>query len=211
MVKFYFTHTSFIQKYTKPVEMSKVNTYNLPMEKEFVIYVMEPEDGWDLNSPSSTMNTRTLMSKNGRIEINELDTIDRRLSIIKNSLSKDIIIDWVEKVRLAQYNGYEEVYYELKITPKDFVNYTPQTVSDTIEKHLKYVAIKYEMEDVWGSQSFTSTFIHENDLPYTFYVPLFVRKETPKSDLERMELQSSTNNTIFEKTMEYVMESLRIK
>lgn len=181
------------------------------MEEEFVIYVMEPEDGWDLNSPSSTMNTRTLMSKNGRLEINELDTIDQRLSIIKNSLSKDIIIDWVGKVRLAKYNGYEEVYYELKITPKDFENYTPQTVSDTIERRLKYVGIKYEMEDVWGSQSFTSIIYSGNDLPYTFYIPLFVRKETPKSDLERMELQSRTNNTIFEKTIEYVMESLGMK
>ena len=57
------------------------------------------------------------------------------------------------------------------------------------------------MEDVWGSPSFTSVVYSGNDLPYIFYIPLFVRKETPKSDLERMELQSRTNNTIFEKTI----------
>lgn len=171
------------------------------MEKEFTINVVD-----DISSESIyeglTVNYKTLHSKNGRIELNDLKTINKLLSLIynKSGVPFDTKLDVSPYM---QHHGYEEVSYIL--TPIDRSdNYS----FSTLESFLKYCGINYNQVTNFDYSGTT----WNNSLSYpTIKVPLHIRRREFNPTFDYVPLETMKEESLFKKTMEYVMKSIGFK
>lgn len=177
------------------------------MEKEFTITVIE-DNIYGVSIPSEsiyeglTVNYKTLHSKNGYIELNNLKTINKLLSLIydKSGVPCDTTLDVSPYM---SHQGYEVVSYIL----------TPLDRSDsnsyfTLESFLKYCGINYNQ--VTNFDYSGSTWNIGISYP-TIKVPLQIRRRELNTPFEYVPLETKKEESLFNKTMEYVMKSIGFK
>lgn len=184
------------------------------MEKEFTINVVD-----DITSESIyeglTVNYKTLHSKNGRIELNDLKTINKLLSLIynKSGVPFDTKLDVSPYTRILrnhdvspymQHHGYEVVSYIL--TP---IGRSDNYSFSTLESFLKYCGINYNQVTNFDYSGTT----WNNGLSYpTIKVPLQIRRRELNSPFpDYVPLETMKEESLFKKTMEYVMKSIGFK
>ena len=175
------------------------------MTNEFSIFISESESDF----PMDTMEIKTLRSVNGRIELNDLQTLDERLHIVRESLYPNLEIWWEEKTKVSNHAGLTETYYEIKLIPHNHYRDDEYLCFDELERLFKYSAINYELIEVWGTQSMTSVVPEFNRLPYRLTVPKHLTREEPSFAVESKVRERDINDkNIYIKTMDYVKKQI---
>lgn len=174
------------------------------MNEEFAIYRIEGECGFGLNS---TLQTKTLYSVNGRIELNDLKTLNERLHIVTRELydSKNIVITFRLEKKLGVYNGYEELYYDIDILRYDVVKGVSETLK-FIENQLKYVGVKYDIVYPETSPSFDS-FGHlmgYNSKPHRLHIPIQIQREETWPEKEQRQMEEQKQLTLVQRMMKQI-------
>ena len=174
------------------------------MNEEFAIYRIEGEGDFKL---SSTPQVKTLYSVNGRIELNDLKTLNERLHIVTRELhdSKNIVITFRLEKKLGVYNGYEELYYDIDILRYDVDEGVSETLKQ-IENQLKYVGVKYDIVYPENIPSFDS-FGHlmgYNSKPHKIHIPIQIQREQTWPEKEQKQIEEQKQLTLVQRMMKQI-------